>query len=238
VSSSLPSIERWGSLEGKRVLVRVDFNAPVADVGGVVSVTDDFRLRSALPLFEDLTARGATVVACTHFGRPNGHVDDRFSVEPLRRRLHELCPAITLMENLRFSPGEEADDPVFGASLVEGFDYYVNEAFGASHRAHASIMIPPTLLPSAAGPNLHREVATLLSLLDSPSRPFVAVVGGAKVKDKLGIMKVLVQRPTRSSSGAVWPTPLPPPKDAASEDRSLTRPSSRSARRCSRAGPC
>ncbi len=194
MSSSLPSIERWGSLEGKRVLVRVDFNAPVADVGGVVSVTDDFRLRSALPLFEDLTARGATVVACTHFGRPNGHVDDRFSVEPLRRRLHELCPAITLMENLRFSPGEEADDPVFGASLVEGFDYYVNEAFGASHRAHASIMIPPTLLPSAAGPNLHREVATLLSLLDSPSRPFVAVVGGAKVKDKLGIMKVLVQK--------------------------------------------
>ncbi len=190
--STLPSIDRWGSLEGKRVLVRVDFNAPVAEVDGVLRVTDDFRLRSALPLFDDLAARGASVTACTHFGRPNGKVDERFRVEPLRRRLHELRPQITLMENLRFSPGEEANDPVFGASLIAGFDYFVNEAFGASHRAHASIMIPPTLVPSAAGPNLQREVATLLSLLESPSRPFVAVVGGAKVKDKLGVMKVLV----------------------------------------------
>jgi phosphoglycerate kinase len=194
VSSSLPSINRWGSLEGKRVLVRVDFNAPVGEVDGVLTVTDDFRLRSALPLFDDLRARGASVVACTHFGRPNGQVDERYRVEPLRRRLHELRPEITLMENVRFSPGEEANDPRFGASLVAGFDYYVNEAFGASHRAHASIMIPPTLVPSAAGPNLQREVATLLSLLESPARPFVAVVGGAKVRDKLGIMKVLVDK--------------------------------------------
>lgn len=192
--SPLPSIDRWGSLADKRVLVRVDFNAPVAEINGVVTVTDDFRLRSALPLFDDLTARGATVVACTHFGRPNGSVDERYRVEPLRRCLGELRPGITLMENLRFQPGEEANDPRFGASLVEGFDYYVNEAFGASHRAHASIMIPPTLLPSAGGPNLHREVSTLLSLLESPSRPFVAVVGGAKVKDKLGLMKVLADK--------------------------------------------
>ena len=194
MTSSLPSIDRWGSLEGKRVLVRVDFNAPVADLNGVLTVSDDFRFRSALPLFDDLTARGATVVACTHFGRPNGTVDERYRVEPLRRCLYELRPGITLMENLRFAPGEEANDPRFGASLVEGFDYFVNEAFGASHRAHASIMIPPTLLPSAAGPNLQREVATLLSLLESPSRPFVAIVGGAKVKDKLGIMRVLVDK--------------------------------------------
>jgi phosphoglycerate kinase len=175
-------------------LVRVDFNAPVAEVDGVLKVTDDFRLRSALPLFDELRARGASVVACTHFGRPNGKVDERYRVEPLRRRLHELRPEITLMENLRFSPGEEANDPRFGASLVKDFDYYVNEAFGASHRAHASIMIPPTLVPSAAGPNLQREVATLLSLLESPARPFVAVLGGAKVHDKLGIMKVLVAK--------------------------------------------
>jgi phosphoglycerate kinase len=176
------------------VLVRVDFNAPVADVDGVLTVTDDFRLRAAVPLFEALLERGATVVACTHFGRPEGRVDERFSVAPLRRALTPLCPEVELQENLRFHPGEEANDPHFGARLVEGFDYYVNEAFGASHRAHASIMVPPTLLPSAGGPNLAREVSTLLALLDAPDRPFVAITGGAKVKDKLGIMKVLAAK--------------------------------------------
>ncbi|HVB50273.1 MAG TPA: phosphoglycerate kinase [Acidimicrobiales bacterium] len=194
MDQSLPSFERWGSLEGKRVLVRVDFNVPVADIGGVLTVTDDFRLRAALPLFEDLLERGATVVACTHFGRPSGRVDERYSVAPLRRCLETLQPEVTLLENLRFNPGEEANDPVFGASLIEGFDYYVNEAFGASHRAHASIMVPPTLVPSAAGPNVQREVTTILGLLNSPVRPFVAVVGGAKVKEKLAIMQVLAQK--------------------------------------------
>jgi phosphoglycerate kinase len=194
VPAPLPSIDAWGDLSGKRVLVRVDFNAPVAEIDGVLTVTDDFRLRAALPLFSTLLERGASVVACTHFGRPNGRVDERYSVEPLRRSLSVLAPQVQLLENLRFHPGEEANDPAFGASLVEGFDYFVNEAFGASHRAHASIMIPPTLLPSAAGPNLQREVATLLALLESPERPFVAVTGGAKVKDKLGIMKVLAAK--------------------------------------------
>jgi len=194
VPAPLPSIDAWGDLTGKRVFVRVDFNAPVAEVDGVLTVTDDFRLRAALPLFSTLLERGATVVAATHFGRPEGKVDERYSVEPLRRSLSVLAPEVELLENLRFHPGEETNDPEFGASLVAGFDYYVNEAFGASHRAHASIMIPPTLLPSAAGSNLSREVATLLSLLESPDRPFVAVTGGAKVKDKLGIMKVLAAK--------------------------------------------
>jgi phosphoglycerate kinase len=194
VPAPLPSIDTWGDLTGKRVLVRVDFNAPVAEIDGVLTVTDDFRLRAALPLFSTLLERGASVVACTHFGRPNGHVDERYSVEPLRRSLSVLAPEVELLENLRFHPGEEANDPAFGASLVEGFDYFVNEAFGASHRAHASIMIPPTQLPSAAGMNLQREVATLQALLESPERPFVAVTGGAKVKDKLGIMKVLAAK--------------------------------------------
>jgi phosphoglycerate kinase len=194
VSATLPSIDRWGSLEGKRVLVRVDFNAPVAEIDGVSTVTDDFRLRSALPIFDVLLERGATVVACTHFGRPDGRVDERYDVAPLRRCLYALRPEVELMENLRFHPGEESNDPAFGASLVDGFDYYVNEAFGASHRAHASIMVPPTLIPSAAGSNLQREVATLLALLESPARPFVAVTGGAKVKDKLGIIKVLAEK--------------------------------------------
>ena len=191
MSQALPSYDRWGSLKGKRILVRVDFNAPVAEVRGRLEVTDDFRIRAALPLLEELLSRGATVVACTHFGRPHGQVVEKYRVEPVRRRLNELCRDVELMENLRFNPGEEADDPTFGASLVEGFDYYVNEAFGASHRAHASIMVPPTLIPSAAGPNLARETSTILGLLESPARPFVAIIGGAKVADKLAITKVL-----------------------------------------------
>jgi phosphoglycerate kinase len=192
--SLLPSYLRWGNLVGKRVLVRVDFNTPVLDVDGVLTVTDDFRIRSTLPLFEELLGLGATVVACTHFGRPKGQVVAKYSVEPVRRRLAQLCPEVELMENLRFNPGEESNDPAFGASLVEGFDYYINEAFSASHREHASIMIPPTLLPSAAGPNLQREVTTIRALLTSPARPFVAIVGGAKVADKLGIVRVLSEK--------------------------------------------
>lgn len=194
MTTPLPSYERWGDLTGKRVLVRVDFNCPVADVDGVTTVTDDFRIRSSVPLFEELKAKGATVVAATHFGRPKGQVDERYSVEPIRVRLEQLCPGVELLENLRFNPGEEANDPAFGASLVEGFDYFINEAFGASHRAHASIMIPPTLIPSAAGPNLQKEVSTILGLLENPARPFVAIVGGAKIGDKLGIVRVLSEK--------------------------------------------
>jgi phosphoglycerate kinase len=194
VVDALPSYDRWGSLKGKRILVRVDFNTPVAEVDGRLEVTDDFRIRSTLPLFEELLSRGATVVACTHFGRPKGQVVEKYSVEPVRRRLNELCRDVELLENLRFNPGEEANDPAFGASLVEGFDYYINEAFSASHRAHASIMVPPTLVPSAAGPNLRRETTTILEILESPARPFVAILGGAKVGDKLAIAKVLCEK--------------------------------------------
>ncbi|HQT99886.1 MAG TPA: phosphoglycerate kinase [Acidimicrobiales bacterium] len=194
MSSSLPSHERWGRLDAKRVLVRADLNAPVAATNGVLTVTDDFRLRQCVPLLQDLQSRGADVVVCTHFGRPAGHVVDEYRVTPLRQRLNELCPGVTLLENLRFFPGEEANDYNFGATLIDGFDYYINEAFGASHRAHASIMVPPTLVPSAAGPNLQRETETLLSLLQSPFRPFVAIVGGAKVKDKLALVRVLSEK--------------------------------------------
>ncbi|HEY5438586.1 MAG TPA: phosphoglycerate kinase [Acidimicrobiales bacterium] len=194
MSEPLPSLDRWGSLAGKRVLVRVDFNTPVADVDGRLEVSDDFRIRAALPLFEELQSRGATVVACTHFGRPKGQFVEEYSVAPVRRRLHELGSDVELLENLRFNPGEEANDRAFGESLIAGFDYYINEAFGASHRAHASIMVPPTVVPSAAGTNLQREVSTILSLLESPARPFVAIIGGAKVKDKLAITTVLAEK--------------------------------------------
>lgn len=192
--AQLPGIDSLGDLNGKKVLVRVDFNTPIHLVDGRLEVSDDFRIRATLPLLEDLKARGAKVTCMTHFGRPKGVVVPEYSVEPVRRRLNELCSGVELLENLRFNPGEEANDPAFGASLVTGFDCYVNEAFGASHRAHASIMIPPTLVPSAAGPNLQLEVTTLLGALENPVRPFVAIVGGAKVKDKLAITKVLSQK--------------------------------------------
>lgn len=194
MSLSLPTIDQWGSLEGANVLVRVDFNTPLKEVNGVWEVVDDFRIRAAVPLFKELIARGANVVACTHLGRPDGHFVEKYSVAPVRRRLEELCPGVELMENLRFEAGEEANDEEFGRLLIKGFDYYVNEAFGVSHRAHASIVGPPQYVPSAAGPNLAKEVSTLLGVFDAPSRPFVAIVGGAKVADKLRITEKLVDK--------------------------------------------
>jgi phosphoglycerate kinase len=184
---ALPELSGWDGLSGSRVLVRVDFNTPLVMVGERLEVGDDTRIRAAVPLLAQLVASGADVVACTHLGRPQGRFVAALSVEPLRRRLGELCPGVELMENLRFDPGEEANDREFGRQLVRGFDFYVNEAFGASHRAHASVMAPPCYLPSAAGPNLLGEVRTLLSVFDEPARPFVAIVGGAKVTDKLAV---------------------------------------------------
>ena len=135
---------------------------------------------------------GRTVTACTHLGRPKGAPDPKYSVEPVRARLAELAPGVDLLDNLRFDPGEEADDPDFVTKLVDGFDAYVNDAFGASHRAHASIVGPPRTLPSAAGRLLEREVEVLLGVREKPLRPFVAILGGSKVSDKLGVIDALL----------------------------------------------
>ncbi len=191
----LPVLEDLPDVAGRRVLVRTDFNVPLAPGdGGRPTVADDFRIRVAVPTLQWLLDRGAEVTACSHLGRPDGAPDPRWAMAPVRERLAELCPGVALMENLRFSPGEKADDPAFVASLVEGFDCYVNEAFGVAHRAHASVVGPPALLPSAAGRRLAREVTVLSSLLEQPVRPFVAVVGGAKVADKLGVLQALAGR--------------------------------------------
>ena len=194
--AGLPLLPDLGDLAGSRVLVRVDFNVPLAVVpdgeAGRFMVSDDFRIRAALPTFEYLLAQGATVTACTHLGRPDGHPDPRLEITPVRDVLARLAPRVELLENLRFDPGEEADDPVFVEKLINGHDAYVNDAFGASHRAHASIVGPPSCLPSAAGLLLQREVEVLGGLLGRPERPFVAVVGGAKLTDKLGVMTALV----------------------------------------------
>lgn len=185
----VPELEDLGELQGKSVLVRVDFNVPIRNG----EITDDLRIKSALPTLQWLQEQGASVTACSHLGRPKGKVDPEFSMEPVRAHLAKVAPGVTLLENLRYNPGEEGNDPAFVAELVAGYDAYVNDAFGASHRAHASIVGPPQTLPSAAGRLMAREVEVLLGVRNQPRRPFVAVMGGAKVSDKLGVIEALLK---------------------------------------------
>jgi phosphoglycerate kinase len=191
----LPLLEDLHDIEGRRVLVRVDFNVPLhIGIDGRATVADDFRITAALPTLHWLLDRGAEVVACSHLGRPAATRDPRWEMDPVRERLSALCPGIELGENLRFFAGEKANDPEFVAALIEGFDAYVNEAFGVAHRSHASIVGPPQFLPSAAGLRLAREVEVLGGILACPARPFVAVVGGAKVADKIEVLKALAPK--------------------------------------------
>jgi phosphoglycerate kinase len=187
--SRIPTLADLGEVSGKRVLVRTDFNVPMDD--GVI--TDDFRIRSALPTIEWLTSRGAHVVCASHLGRPKGKPNPKYSMDAVRTRLAELAPGVELMENLRYDPGEEANDPEFVAKLIEGIDAYVDDAFGACHRAHASIVGPPRTLPSAMGLLMQREVEVLLGLRNNAKHPFVAVLGGAKISDKLGVVEALLK---------------------------------------------
>ena len=187
--SELPKLEDLGDISGKRVLVRTDFNVPLDN--GIIR--DDLRIREAIPTLKYLVDNGAEVTACTHLGRPKGKFEEKYSLEPIRVRLNEILPGIKLLDNLRFNSGEEANDPQFIEQLVAGQDIYVNDAFGASHRSHASITGPPQLLPSAAGRLLQNEVEILLRVRNKPKRPFVAILGGSKVSDKLGVIDALVQ---------------------------------------------
>jgi len=183
----IPTLDDLGDVQGKRVLVRTDFNVPMDG-----RITDDFRIRAALPTIEWLTSRGAQVVTCSHLGRPKGAPNPKYSLDAVRARLGELAPGVELLENLRFDAGEEGNDPAFVARLVEGIDAYVDDAFGACHRAHASIVGPPQTLPSAMGLLLQKEVEVLLGLRQSPKHPFVAVLGGSKISDKLGVVEALL----------------------------------------------
>ncbi|HEX2575698.1 MAG TPA: phosphoglycerate kinase [Aquihabitans sp.] len=187
--NGVPQLEDLGDLAGKRVLVRCDFNVPVHDG----EITDDLRIRAALPTLSWLLEQGATVTACSHLGRPKGAPDPAFTMDPVRARLRELAPGVELLENLRFSPGETGNDAAFVAELVAGQDAYVNDAFGASHRSHASIVGPPQSLPSAAGRLLEKEVEVLLGVRQEPRRPFVSILGGSKVSDKLGVINALLE---------------------------------------------
>jgi phosphoglycerate kinase len=182
--------QQLGDLSGKRIFVRTDFNVPLDKSG---AITDDFRIRAALPSIEWLTERGALVVCGSHLGRPKGEPNPKYAMDAVRARLAELAPGVELIENLRFDPGETGNSAVFVAQLLDGVDGYVNDAFGASHRAHASIVGPPQYVPSAMGRLLEKEVDVLLGLRNNPKHPFVAVLGGAKVSDKLGVIAALLE---------------------------------------------
>lgn len=194
--NGIPTLDDLGDVEGKRVFLRADFNVPlegeVDESGDHRRIADDFRIRAALPTIEWLTERGATVVCASHLGRPKGAPDPKYSMDPVRVRLAELAPGVELLENLRFDPGETGNSDDFTATLIDGVDLYVNDAFGASHRAHASIVGPPKTLPSAMGLLLAKEVDVLLGLRNQPKHPFVAVLGGAKISDKLGVVDALL----------------------------------------------
>ena len=200
-------------VRGKRVLVRVDFNVPLAEG----SVTDDTRVRAALPTLRYLVDHGARVIVMSHLGRPKGEPDPQFSLRPVRRVLQRLLGRnvafvedivgaeateavgrmvdgeVLMLENLRFHPGEKANDPVFAGELAALADIYVNDAFGAAHRAHASTVGIAAKLPAVAGLLLSREVETLTSMLADPDRPFVAILGGSKVSDKIGVIDRLLE---------------------------------------------
>jgi len=190
--------------QGKRVLVRVDFNVPLAKG----TVEDDTRIRATLPTIQLLRSRGARAVAlCSHLGRPKGR-DEGLSLAPVVLRLRELLElevpllpdcvgvdipdGVSLLENVRFHEEEERNDPDFAKRLADPFDLYVNDAFGAAHRAHASTEGVARHLPAYAGLLLRREVEVLTGLLQHPERPFLAIVGGAKVSSKIDVLKALV----------------------------------------------
>jgi len=190
MAGRIPTLVDLGDVSGKRVLVRTDFNVPMENG----EITDDFRIRAALPTIRWLQERGATVVTASHLGRPKGQPNAKYSMDTVRARLAELAPGVGLLENLRFNPGEEGNDRAFVAELIDGIDMYVDDAFGACHRAHASIVGPPKTLPSAMGLLLQKEVDVLLGLRDNPKHPFVAVLGGSKISDKLGVVEALLDR--------------------------------------------
>jgi phosphoglycerate kinase len=196
------TLDDLGDLEGRKVFVRVDFNVPMQ--GG--AITDDARIRAALPTLHELRGRGAKLVLASHLGRPKDR-EPELSLAPVAAAVAHLMSMpfplapdlddvpdheIVMLENVRFNPGETTNDPALARRYAALADVYVNDAFGSSHRAHASTEGIAHLLPSAAGRLLEREVTILRAILDDPTPPLVAIVGGAKVTDKVGVLETFV----------------------------------------------
>src|SRR5438128_706967 len=206
-------------VRGRRVLVRVDFNVPTEDRDGKIAITDDTRIRESLPTINYLRENGAKTILMAHFGRPKGKPVEKYSLRPVADHLHTLIDHpvafshdtvgeipeaiirdmkegdVTLLENVRFHPGEEANDPGFAEALAKLGDVYVNDAFGAAHRAHASTAgITKFVKQSAAGLLMQKELEYLGRVLENPARPFVAILGGAKVSDKIGVIQNLMPK--------------------------------------------
>ncbi|MFM5980544.1 MAG: phosphoglycerate kinase [Sphaerospermopsis kisseleviana] len=202
-------------ISGKRALVRVDFNVPVDDQG---NITDDTRIRAALPTIQDLTQKGAKVILTSHFGRPKG-VDEKLRLTPVAKRLSELLGQevvktddcigddvaakvaalengqVLLLENVRFYKEEEKNDPEFAQKLAANADFYVNDAFGTAHRAHASTEgVTKYLSPSVAGYLVEKELQYLQSAIEVPQRPLAAIIGGSKVSSKIGVIETLLEK--------------------------------------------
>jgi phosphoglycerate kinase len=206
-------------VKGRRVLVRVDFNVPTEEVEGGVRISDDTRIRESLPTIKLLREKGAKVVLLAHFGRPKGKLNPKYSLRPVAKRLAELISAevefspevigdqaekatrqlaeggVLLIENVRFYAEEEANDPDFARQLARLGDVYANDAFGAAHRAHASTEgVAHYLSPAAMGLLMEKELRYLQDELANPERPFLVILGGAKVSDKIGVIKALMEK--------------------------------------------
>ena len=207
---------RDADVRGKRVLVRVDYNVPFDDKG---NIADDRRIRESLPTVKYLLDAGAVVILCSHRGRPHGKVDPALSLEPVAEHLRKLMPEtnirfasdilspetqktiremrigdLLLLENLRFWPGEEQNDPEFARTLASFASEYVSDAFGAVHRAHASTQKVAELLPSSVGFLIEKELRIISSAMQDPERPLVVVLGGAKVENKIGVIENLMEK--------------------------------------------
>ncbi|AFY82513.1 phosphoglycerate kinase [Oscillatoria acuminata] len=203
-------------LSGKRVLVRADFNVPLDDAG---NITDDTRIRAALPTIQDLTGKGAKVILSSHFGRPKGQVNEKMRLTPVAKRLSELLGKevlkcddcigdevaskvqsmengqVALLENVRFYAEEEKNDPEFAKKLASVADLYVNDAFGTAHRAHASTEgVTHYLSPSVAGSLMEKELQYLKGAIEEPQRPLAAIIGGSKVSSKIGVIETLLEK--------------------------------------------
>jgi len=209
--SSVRDIE----VEGKRVLLRVDFNVPLDEMGGI---TDDSRIQATLPTIKYLIARGPRVILCSHLGRPDGKVIEKLRLATVGKHLSQILGQtvtitpdcigpdvekaveelnngdVLLLENVRFHPEEEGNDASFAQALARLADIYVNDAFGTAHRSHASVVGVANYLPAVAGLLLEREIKTLGGILESPAHPFAALLGGAKVSDKVGMLENIMDK--------------------------------------------